>query len=102
MDFDRIIDSHCHWGPSLSMGTEVTTHELKRQQQQSGVTHVVIMPFPSTAIENNAINVRVLDEARREKSFIPYHYVRENYSWSSSVAIMESIYNRYLPDACNS
>ncbi len=80
MDFECIIDSHTHWGPSLTLGTTVTTKEIKRQQEESGVTHVVIMPFPSTAIEDNDINIRVLDEASREQtSFIPYHYIREDF-----------------------
>lgn len=61
------------------MGIDVTTKELQRQQEESGVTHVVIMPFPSTAIENNEINVRVLEETKRIPNFIPYHYIRENY-----------------------
>ena len=79
MDFELIIDSHTHWGPSATMGIDVTTKELQRQQEESGVTHVVIMPFPSTAIENNEINVRVLEETKRIQNFIPYHYIRENY-----------------------
>ena len=79
MDFELIIDSHTHWGPSATMGIDVTTKELQRQQKESGVTHVVIMPFPSTAIENNEINVRVLEETKRIQDFIPYHYIRENY-----------------------
>lgn len=79
MDFTPIIDSHTHWGPSITMGIDVTTKELQKQQSESGVTHVVIMPFPSTAIENDAINVKVLEESRRISSFIPYHYIRETY-----------------------
>ncbi len=79
MDFDIIVDSHTHWGPSLSMGIDVTTVELQRQQRESGVTHVVIMPFPSTAIASNKINVSLLEETRRIPHFIPYHYIRENY-----------------------
>jgi uncharacterized protein len=79
MDFELIIDSHTHWGPSATMGIAVTTKELQKQQKECGVTHVVIMPFPSTAIENNEINVRVLEEAERIHGFIPYHYIRENY-----------------------
>lgn len=79
MDFDIIIDSHTHWGPSVTLGTEVTTRELQRQQQDTGITHVVIMPFPSTAIENNEINVRLLNESKRITDFIPYHYIREDY-----------------------
>jgi predicted TIM-barrel fold metal-dependent hydrolase len=79
MDFERIIDSHTHWGPSLTLGTEVTTRELGKQQAESGVTYVVIMPFPSTAIQDNAINVDVLRESERHEGFIPYHYIREDY-----------------------
>jgi len=79
MEFMPIIDSHTHWGPSITMGVDVTTKELQKQQSESGVTHVVIMPFPSTAIGNNAINVKVLEETRRVHGFIPYHYIRENY-----------------------
>jgi uncharacterized protein len=79
MDFERIVDSHSHWGPSLTLGTAVTTEELKRQQRTSGVTHVVIIPFPSTAIDSNVINEKLLKEAEKEKAFVPYHYIRENY-----------------------
>ena len=79
MEFDLIIDSHSHWGPSLSMGTEVTTAELQRQLKESGISYVILIPFPSTAIANNDINVKLLQETRRIQSFIPYHYIRENY-----------------------
>lgn len=74
-----IIDSHSHWGPSLSMGTNVSTQELLSQQAASGVSYVCIIPFPSTAIADNEINVRVLDESRRIDSFIPYFYLREDF-----------------------
>jgi uncharacterized protein len=90
MDFEKIVDSHTHWGPSVALGTEVTTAELKRQQEESGVTHVVIMPFPSTAIESNAINVRLLAEACREAAFVPYHYIREDYNSLDFVPIPEA------------
>lgn len=79
MDFEYIIDSHTHWGPSITLGVDVTTRELQSQQRESGVTHVFIMPFPSTAIDSNEINVRVLEEAKKVKNFIPYHYIREDY-----------------------
>jgi hypothetical protein len=79
MEFDLIIDSHSHWGPSLSMGTEITTAELQRQLKESGISYVVLIPFPSTAIANNDINVKLLEETRRIQGFIPYHYIRENY-----------------------
>lgn len=79
MGFDLVIDSHSHWGPSLSMGIAVSTTELLRQQKEAGVDYVIIIPFPSTAIENNSINVRLLDESNRIESFFPYHYIRENY-----------------------
>ena len=119
MEFERIIDSHTHWGPSLTMGTEVTTRELRRQQEESGVTHVVIMPFPSTAIQDNAINLDVLREAERQKGFIPYHYVREEYEaedfdpvpsryfggkwhwmrgWQDSASNYEVLADPYLPE----
>jgi len=80
MEFDLIIDSHSHWGPSLTMGTEVTSDELQRQLKGSGISYVVLIPFPSTAIANNDINVRLLEETKRIKSFLPYHYIRENYN----------------------
>ncbi len=79
MGFDLIIDSHSHWGPSISMGIDVTTTELQSQQKETGIDYVIIIPFPSTAIENNSINVRLLDETKRVRSFFPYHYIRENY-----------------------
>ncbi len=79
MDFERIVDSHTHWGPSLTLGSVVTTGELKRQQRESGVTHTVIMPFPSTAIADNRINTLLLAEASKDGTFIPYHYVREDF-----------------------
>ena len=79
MEFDLIIDSHSHWGPSITLGTDVTTGELQRQMKASGIDYVAIIPFPSTAIENNNINLRILEESKRAGEFIPYHYIRENY-----------------------
>ena len=79
MNFDLIIDSHSHWGHSLSMGIDVTTRELQKQQAKSGVSRVAIIPFPSTAIADNEINIGVLDEAKRISKFIHYHYIREDY-----------------------
>jgi hypothetical protein len=61
----EIIDSHTHWGPSVSMGTEVTTEELLRQAEQINVNRIVIFPFPSTALADEEINERLLDEAKR-------------------------------------
>ncbi len=78
--FKVIIDSHTHWGPSITMGTTVSTRELKNQQTESGVTHVIIMPFPSTAIESNMINEKLLTETACIREFIPYHYIREDYA----------------------
>lgn len=92
MDFDIIIDSHTHWGPSLSMGIDVTTENLQRQQKESGVTHVVIIPFPSTAIANNKINVSLLEETKRVRQFIPYHYIRENYDDEDFSPLPETYY----------
>jgi predicted TIM-barrel fold metal-dependent hydrolase len=73
----EIIDSHTHWGPSVAMGTEVTTEELLLQAEQSGVSRIVIFPFPSMALADEAINQRLLDEANRIKKFIPYYYIPE-------------------------
>ncbi len=74
------------------MGTKVTTGELQRQQRESGVTHVVIIPFPSTAIADNEINVKLLDESERISQFIPYHYIRENYDKDDFVSIPGQYY----------
>ena len=73
----EIIDSHNHWGPSLTMGTEVTTEELLRQSEQNGVSRIVIFPFPSMALADEKINEKLLDEATAIKKFIPYYYVPE-------------------------
>jgi len=92
MDFDIIIDSHSHWGPSLSMGIDVTTHELLSQKEETGITYVVLIPFPSTAIAHNDINIRLLDETRRVNAFIPYHYIREDYDTEGFNPIPEAYY----------
>lgn len=73
----EIIDSHTHWGSSVSMGTEVTTEELLRQAEQSNVSRIVIFPFPSMALSDEGINERLLEEANRVKKFIPYYYIPE-------------------------
>jgi len=73
----EIIDSHTHWGPSLSMSTEVTTQELLKQAEGSGVDRIVIFPFPSTALADEEVNERLLSEADRVKNFIPYYYIPE-------------------------
>ena len=74
----EIIDSHTHWGPSVSLGTNVTTEELLQQAAQSGVEKVVIFPFPSMALSDQAINEKLLKEANRIKRFIPYYYIPES------------------------
>jgi predicted TIM-barrel fold metal-dependent hydrolase len=73
----EIIDSHTHWGLSVSMGIEVTTADLLRQADQSRVNRVVIFPFPSMALADEKINERLLGEANRVKIFIPYYYIPE-------------------------
>ncbi len=92
MNYKLIIDSHTHWGPSSTMGITVTTEEIRKQQRESGVTHVVIMPFPSTAIENNEINVKVLEETKHVQNFIPYHYIRENYDSAGFNPILKAYF----------
>jgi predicted TIM-barrel fold metal-dependent hydrolase len=76
----EIIDSHTHWGPSVSMGTEVTTEELLRQAEQSNVSRIVIFPFPSMALSDEGINEKLLGEVSRIKKFIPYYYIPETMS----------------------
>ena len=73
----EIIDSHTHWGPSVTMGTEVTTRELLQQVEQSGVSRIVVFPFPSTALADEGINQRLLDETKRIKKLIPYYCIPE-------------------------
>ena len=74
----EIIDSHTHWGPSLTLGTEVTTEELLQQAEESGVEGIVIFPFPSTAIEDERVNDKVLELGKRNRKFIPYYYIPED------------------------
>jgi predicted TIM-barrel fold metal-dependent hydrolase len=74
----EIIDSHTHWGPSITLGTEVTTDELLRQAGESGVQRIVIFPFPSTAIQDERINDKVLALGKKNGKFIPYYYIPEN------------------------
>jgi predicted TIM-barrel fold metal-dependent hydrolase len=74
----EIIDSHTHWGPSLTLGTEVTTIELLRQAEESRVQRIVIFPFPSTAIEDERINDQVLELRKKDERFIPYYYIPED------------------------
>ncbi len=59
------------------MGTEVTTKELLRQAEESGVSRIVVFPFPSTALADERVNQRLLDETNRTKKFIPYYYIPE-------------------------
>jgi len=59
------------------MGTEVTSEELLRQAGESGVSRIVIFPFPSMALADEGVNQKVLDEADRIKKFIPYYYIPE-------------------------
>jgi len=74
----EIIDSHTHWGPSVSLGIDVTTRELLRQAQQSGVDRIVIFPFPSQALADESINEQLLNEASRIPQFIPYYYIPDD------------------------
>jgi predicted TIM-barrel fold metal-dependent hydrolase len=73
----EIIDSHIHWGPSVTMDMEVTTEEILKQADQCGVSRIVIFPFPSTALADEEINQGLLKEAARVNRFIPYYYIPE-------------------------
>jgi predicted TIM-barrel fold metal-dependent hydrolase len=75
----EIIDSHIHWGGSLALpGVEITTQELLRQGEESGVDRMVIFPFPSTAIADRQINETLLLEAETIDNFIPYYYIPDD------------------------
>lgn len=75
----NVIDSHTHWGPSVTMwGVTVTSEELRQQAREAGVSRVVIMAFPSTAIADERINAQVLEEAHQDPLFIPYYYIPED------------------------
>lgn len=75
----HIIDSHSHWGPSLTLGSNVSTRELLNQMEGAGIDRVIIIPFPSTAIMSNEINIRLLNETKRVPQFIPNFYIREDF-----------------------
>ena len=74
----EIIDSHTHWGPSVSLGISVTTGEILRQAEQSGVNRIVIFPFPSQALADETINEELLNEARYVPRFVPYYYIPDD------------------------
>ena len=74
----EIFDAHTHWGRSLTLATEVTTDDLLQQAEQSGVQRIVVFPFPSTAIEDERVNDRVLELRKRNGKFIPYYYIPED------------------------
>jgi hypothetical protein len=74
----EVIDSHTHWGPSITLGTDVTTYEILAQARRSGVEKIVIFPFPSTALADEGINEKLLEEAERIEEFIPYYYIPES------------------------
>ena len=75
-----IVDCHSHWGPSITLDSNVSTRSLLQQMKEAGVTRAVVAPFPSTAAESGEINVRLLNESRRVEQFIPYYHLREDLS----------------------
>ena len=77
MEF-HIVDCLCHWGPSITLGSNVSTRTILGQMKEAGVERAVVMPFPSTAATSGEINVRLLNEARRVEEFIPYFHIRED------------------------
>jgi len=75
----EIIDSHIHWGGSLALpGVDITTQQLLRQAEESGVDRMIIFPFPSTAIADTQINEILLLEAEAIDNFIPYYYIPDD------------------------
>ena len=73
-----IIDSHTHWGPSVTLGMKVTTEELLHQAKTCGVDGIVIFPFPSQALADERMNDEVLRECKRIDQFIPYYYIPDD------------------------
>lgn len=74
----EIIDSHTHWGPSVTLGMNVTSEELLNQADMNVVEKIIIFPFPSQALTDERINEKVLEEARRSERFIPYYYIPDD------------------------
>ncbi len=74
----EIIDSHTHWGPSVTLSVDVTTAELLGQARQSNVARIVILPFPSQALADEEINESILAESEKNEVFIPYYYIPED------------------------
>jgi hypothetical protein len=77
MEF-RIIDSLCHWGPSMTLGSNATTNNILKQMKEAGVERAVVLPFASTAARSGEINVRILNEAGRVREFVPFFHIRED------------------------
>jgi predicted TIM-barrel fold metal-dependent hydrolase len=74
----EIFDAHTHWGPSVSLNMTVTTEELLKQAQESGVDRIVIFPFPSMALSDETINDKLLEVRKKDGRFIPYYYIPED------------------------
>jgi predicted TIM-barrel fold metal-dependent hydrolase len=74
----EIIDSHTHWGPSVTMGITVSAERLLDQAEKCRIGRIVIFPFPSTAIDDERINEQVLEQCRKDSRFIPYYYIPED------------------------
>jgi len=74
----EIIDAHTHWGPSVTLGMDVTSEELLNQADKSGVEKIIIFPFPSQALADEGVNEKVLGEARHSERFIPYYYIPDD------------------------
>jgi len=67
------------------MGTTVTTQELLSHRRSHGVTHVILIPFPSTAIASNDINLEIIKDVNAWRSFLPYFYIREDFRASCRI-----------------
>ena len=60
------------------MGMTVSTETILGQADECGVQRIVVFPFPSTAIDDEAINERLLAECRKESRFLPYYCIPED------------------------
>ncbi|MBW1721644.1 MAG: amidohydrolase family protein [Deltaproteobacteria bacterium] len=74
----EIIDSHTHWGASVTLGIRVSTENLLEQAEKCGVDRIVVFPFPSQALAHEGVNGDILEECEKVGAFIPYYYIPED------------------------
>jgi len=74
----RIINAHVHIGPSIALSMNVKPEDVRREMIEAGISHCLVFPFPSWAVETPDVNSWIFDVCRNESSFIPVFYVRND------------------------